>query len=69
MKIAKKERKLELKRLEVSLSQLYKENSKEVKLNECLICKKDPGKNFILKYKRNNELKGKICMSCNSVGQ
>ncbi len=62
MKLSKKESKLELKRMYISFSQ--QSNSRKPKLNECLICKNDPGKNFVLKYKRNSELKGKICFSC-----
>ncbi len=58
-----KEKKLELKRMQASFNQLKKE-SKKINLNKCLNCKKDSGKNFTLKYKKNNELKGKICLGC-----
>ncbi|MEK6948091.1 MAG: hypothetical protein AABX19_02510 [Nanoarchaeota archaeon] len=64
MKSIKREIKLEIKRLKASFSKLdYK-----IDLSSCLICKKDPGNNFILKYKKNNELKGKLCVSCSRNG-
>lgn len=62
MKLSKKYAKLELKRMQASFNQ--KENSKKPITDICLICKQEAGKNFIFKYKRNNELKGKICISC-----
>lgn len=33
-------------------------------LNFCMKCKNDTGKNFILIYKKNHELKGKMCTAC-----
>ena len=65
MKHIKREKKLELKRLKASFSKL---DSKKLELNVCLICKEDPGNNFILKYKKNNELKGKLCINCSRNG-
>ena len=60
MKTVKKEKILEIKRFKASFNKL----NNKVNLNSCLICRSDPGKNFVLKYKRNNELKGKLCISC-----
>lgn len=57
-----KQQKLELKRMGASFKQGA--NSRKLKLDSCLMCKQDPGKNFVFVYKRNNELKGKICISC-----
>ena len=64
MRESKKRVKDELKRMKASLSQLTKESSKKPDLNICLKCKKDAGNNFVLKYKKNQELKGKICIGC-----
>ena len=61
MKILKKEQKAEIKRMRASF---LKETSKTPKLDKCLTCKQDAGKNFVFKYKKNNQLKGKICISC-----
>ncbi len=62
METPKKDLKLELKRMQASFQ--VRKNSRKPKLNECLICKQDAGKNFIFEYKKNNELKGKICNFC-----
>lgn len=62
MKAIKKEKKLEIKRMQASFLSIEKPLKN---LNKCLKCKKDPGKNFKFVYKKNNELKGKICLSCN----
>ncbi len=64
MKISKKRSRDELKRMNASFSQIKKEKTKSPNLNKCLKCKQDPGKNFIFVYKKNNELKGKVCLSC-----
>ncbi len=60
---AKKALKEELKRMKASMKEL-KFPKKKPNLNLCLKCKKDAGNNFLLVYKKNNELKGKICTSC-----
>ena len=64
MKTSKKRVRDELKRMKVSFSQLKKEKTKKVNLNNCIKCKKEAGNNFSLVYKKNNELKGKVCVSC-----
>ena len=64
MKTTKKENKIEIRRMKASLSSI----NKTIKhINKCFKCKKDPGKNFIFIYKKNNELKGKICLSCSQT--
>ena len=64
MKQSKKILRDEIKRMNASISQLSKEYKKKVDLNKCIKCKQDAGKNFVFSYKKNNELKGKICISC-----
>ncbi len=62
MHAAKKSLRKELKRLSISLVQI----EKKINLADCLECKTDAGKNFVLIYKKNQELKGKVCRSCYS---
>lgn len=64
MKQSKKNLKEELKRMKASLNQLKKESKRKLDPNLCLKCKKDAGNNFVFIYKKNNELKGKMCISC-----
>mgnify|MGYP001570125208 CR=1 FL=1 len=64
MKEAKKKKRDELKRMNASFNQLSKENYKKLNLNKCIKCKQETGNNFIFVYKKNSELKGKICLSC-----
>jgi len=64
MKITKKKVRDELKRLKASFSQIKKEKIKKIDPNLCLKCKEDAGNNFIFVYKKNSELKGKVCVSC-----
>jgi len=63
MKLSKKSVKEDIKRMKASFSQLEKPKRK-VDLNKCMKCKLDSGKNFIFIYKKNSELKGKVCISC-----
>ncbi len=67
MKQSKKRMKEELKRMRASFLEIKKENSKKPDLNKCLKCKSALGNNFNLIYKKNNELKGKICISCSKL--
>ena len=67
MKEAKKTLKDELKRMKASLNQLKKESKRKPDPNNCLKCKQDAGNNFIFIYKKNNELKGKMCISCSKL--
>lgn len=64
MRIAKKKVREELKRMQASFSQIKKETKRKPNPNKCIKCKQDAGNNFILVYKKNNELKGKMCISC-----
>ncbi len=64
MKISKKEKRDEIKRMQASFNQLNKKETKIPNLKVCLKCKQDPKNNFKLIYKRNNELKGKMCLLC-----
>ncbi len=64
MKSSKKALKNELKRMQASFLEIKKENTRKLNPNICLKCKNDAGNNFILIYKKNNELKGKLCISC-----
>lgn len=64
MKLSKKILRDEIKRMNASISQLSKISKRKIDLNKCLKCKQDAGKNFIFSYKKNNELKGKVCISC-----
>ena len=63
MGLGKKALKEELKRMKASMKELTSPKKKP-NLNLCMKCKQDAGNNFILIYKKNNELKGKICTSC-----
>lgn len=65
MKPQKLQKRLELKRMKASLSQIKKESKRKPNLIECLKCKQELEKNFVFIYKKNNELKGKMCLSCN----
>lgn len=67
MKKSRKERREELKRMKVSFLQLSNPKSRKPNLTKCLRCKEEIGNNFVLVYKRNSELKGKLCMSCNAL--
>jgi hypothetical protein len=64
MKESKKRVRNELKRMKASFNEITRENSRKPDLNFCLKCNKEAGNNFVLDYKRNQELKGKICISC-----
>jgi len=64
MKQSKKNLKEEIKRMQVSFQQIPKEKSRKPNLIKCVKCKKEAGNNFIFVYKKNNELKGKMCISC-----
>ncbi len=66
MKKSKKEKKDEIKRMKASFFQLSNAKSRKPNLKKCLNCKKEIGNNFVFVYKRNNELKGKLCMSCSA---
>jgi len=67
VKTSKKKLRDEIKRMKASFNQLKIQNKRKINLNLCLKCKQDTGNNFILVYKNNNELKGKICVSCYST--
>ncbi len=67
MKKPKKEKKDEIRRMKASFIQLSNPKSRKPNFTKCLNCKKELGNNFVLVYKRNNELKGKLCMSCNAL--
>ena len=67
MKKVKKQKRDEIKRMKASFNQLSKQKTRKPNLTKCLKCKKELENNFIFTYKKNNELKGKICLSC-SVG-
>ncbi|MBI5392157.1 hypothetical protein HZB00_04100 [Candidatus Woesearchaeota archaeon] len=54
----------EIKRMRASLKQLQLEKQKKLDRNNCLKCKEDAGKNFILIYKKDHTLKGKVCSQC-----
>ena len=60
---SKKRVKDDIKKMKASFYQLNKK-IKKPDLNICLKCKKEAGNNFVLKYKKNQELKGKMCISC-----
>ena len=64
MKPSKKRLKEEIKRMKASFSQIKKDPKRKPNLTKCIKCKQDAGKNFIFAYKKNNELKGKICIAC-----
>lgn len=64
MRKSKKSVKDEIKRMKASFSQLKTPKKKSPDLNTCIKCKQDAGNNFVFTYKKNNELKGKICISC-----
>ena len=66
MKQSKKNLKQEIKRMQAAFSQIKDPPKRKINPNLCIKCKQDAGNNFILKYKNNNELKGKLCISCNS---
>lgn len=61
----KLQKRLELKRMKAAFSQIKKETKRKPNLNQCLKCKQKLEKNFVFVYKKNNELKGKMCLSCN----
>lgn len=67
MKPSKKRVKDEIKRMKASFLEIKKQKSRKPNLNKCIKCKQDAGKNFIFIYKRNNELKGKVCLSCHTL--
>ena len=69
MKVSKKIMRDEIKRMQVSFEQLKNPKSKKINFDKCLKCKQDAGKNFTLVYKKNKELKGKICISCNNLSK
>ncbi len=64
MRESKKRVREEIKRMQVSFPQIKKEPKRKIDLNKCIKCKQDAGNNFIFSYKKNNELKGKVCISC-----
>ncbi|GEM_PF-2244227 len=66
MREASKRLNQEIKRLNASFRQINVEKKvkKEVDLKNCLVCKNDAGKNFLLVYKKDNTLKGKWCKMC-----
>ncbi len=66
MREASKRLNQEIKRLNASFKQINapKKVKKGVDLNNCLVCKTDAGKNFLLVYKKDNTLKGKWCKTC-----
>ena len=64
MRKSRKELKNELKRMGASFDELLVEKKKKLDNNRCISCKNDAGNNFIFIYKKNNELKGKKCISC-----
>lgn len=51
--------------MKASMKALKIEKKKKPNLNLCMKCKQDSGNNFVLVYKKNNELKGKLCTACN----
>ncbi|MBS3167911.1 hypothetical protein J4216_02200 [Candidatus Woesearchaeota archaeon] len=64
MKEIKKIRRKQLRTMEASFNQIFKTNYKKPDLTKCLKCKKEVGNNFTFAYKKNHELKGKLCLSC-----
>jgi len=66
MKNSRKQHREEIKRMKASFNELFKEKKRKSNRNNCLKCKKDAGNNFIFVYKKNKELKGKLCIACNS---
>jgi len=66
MRESLKKVRVELKRMKASLRNLKTEKSKKLDLNNCLKCKQDAGKNFLLIYKKDNTLKGKMCKQCSA---
>ena len=64
MNVKNKVLKKELKRMSASLIQSENPKKRVPNLTQCMYCKVDAGKNFILVYKRNEELKGKVCKNC-----
>ncbi len=64
MKKVKKKKREELKRMKASFNQLSKTKTRKPNLKDCIKCKKELGNNFTLVYKKNSELKGKMCLSC-----
>ncbi len=54
----------EIKRMKASFTQIHKGKTRKPNLTKCIKCKKDAGNNFVFIYKKNNELKGKLCLSC-----
>ena len=64
MKKIRKEKRAEIKRMKASFMQLSNPKSRKPNLIKCFKCKKETGNNFIFIYKKNNELKGKLCISC-----
>jgi len=64
MNPTKKSLRDELKRMKAAFSQIKEESKRKPNLNLCMKCKQDAGKNFILIYKKNSQLKGKICIGC-----
>lgn len=64
MKQSKKKLRDEIKRMQASFSQIKKETKRKPNPTKCLKCKQDAGNNFVFIYKKNNELKGKMCLGC-----
>ncbi len=70
MRLASKNLRQELKRLDASLKDLQApKKKKEVSLRACMKCKQDAGKNFFFMYKKDNTLKGKVCKTCADKGK
>ena len=68
MRESKKRVRDEIKRMRVSFPQINKEPKRKIDPNLCLKCKEDARNNFVFTYKKNNELKGKMCVSCYHKG-
>lgn len=69
MSETKKALKEEIKRMKASMKSIKETKKRKLNLNLCMKCKQDSGNNFILIYKKNHELKGKICTGCNKEKQ
>jgi len=67
MKEANKKKRDEIKRMKVSFNNIFIVKKKNMDLNKCLNCKCNAGNNFIFVYKKNNELKGKLCTGCSKI--